>query len=71
MPLATEAHGRLTIQPETSEMRKEFGKMKKVFFWPAAAKDDAGYKTWSTVVTTRNLGRAGWRLAALLKKIWP
>ena len=71
MPLATEAYGRLTIQPQASEMRKEFGVIKKVTFWPSAAKDDAGYNTWSTDVTTRNLGRAGWRLAALLKKIWP
>jgi hypothetical protein len=44
-----------------SHASKVHGTTKKVFFWSATANDEAGYKTWSTDVTTRNLRRAGWR----------
>jgi hypothetical protein len=72
LPLAASAYGDLTIHPQTSEMRKNRdGELVRVFFWPAEAKNEANYKSSSADVVSQNLARAGWRLTALLEKIWP
>jgi hypothetical protein len=39
--------------------------------WPATAANTTAYDSWAKRVVTRNLALGGYRLAALLKRIWP
>ncbi len=39
--------------------------------WPASAASDSAYDTWAKGVVKRNLGLGGYRLAAVLQRIWP
>lgn len=39
--------------------------------WPATAASNSAYDTWAKGVVKRNLGLGGYRLAAVLQRIWP
>lgn len=39
--------------------------------WPATAASDNAYDSWAKGVVKRNLALAGYRLAAVLQRIWP
>jgi hypothetical protein len=39
--------------------------------WPARAASDSAYDSWAKGVVKRNLTLGGYRLAAVLKRIWP
>jgi hypothetical protein len=39
--------------------------------WPATAASDSAYDSWAKGVVKRNLALAGFRLAAVLQRIWP
>ena len=58
MPIATEAHNRLTFRTAPHG-------------WNAKAADLPAYDAWATQQVTTELNHAGFRLAEVLKKIWP
>jgi hypothetical protein len=39
--------------------------------WPARAASDSAYDSWAKGVVKRNLALGGYRLAAVLQRIWP
>lgn len=39
--------------------------------WSATRKDPATYDQWAAAQVRTEIARAGYRLAAILKKIWP
>lgn len=39
--------------------------------WPATAASNSAYDSWAKGVVKRNLGLGGYRLAAVLQRIWP
>lgn len=59
MPIATAAHNRLTFRTAPSQK------------WNATAADLPGYHQWAAAQVRTEIARAGYRLAAILKKIWP
>ena len=58
LPIATEAHARLTFHANDKS-------------WGAKSSDLPGYDPWARAQVSLELGRAGYRLAAVLKKVWP
>ena len=58
LPIATEAHGKLTFHANAKS-------------WGAKSSDLPGYDKWAREQVSLELGRAGYRLAAILKKVWP
>jgi hypothetical protein len=58
MPIAKEAHTRLTFTANAQS-------------WSAHSDNLAGYDQWAASQVRTEIGRAGYRLAAILKKIWP
>ena len=58
LPIATEAHARLTFHANPKS-------------WGAKSSDLPGYDQWAREQVSLELGRAGYRLAAILKKVWP
>ncbi|MEP6673230.1 MAG: S1/P1 nuclease [Chthoniobacter sp.] len=70
MPLAAKAYD-LKYEAKTSKVEKVHGKMTTVTYWPATATDVKTYDSWAGQVAHDNLVLAGFRLAAVLKKIWP
>ncbi|WP_395753837.1 S1/P1 nuclease [Prosthecobacter sp.] len=74
LPDAEKAHRDLSFGPLHAVTKTEFGKKKTVMLRTAttanaqAAKD---YDEWSAKVVHDGLAKAGFRLAAVLKKIWP
>ena len=58
LPIATEAHARLTFHANAKS-------------WGAKSSDLPGYDQWAREQVSLELGRAGYRLAAILKKVWP
>ena len=58
MPIATEAYGKLSFHENSHG-------------WSAHAEDSAAYDKWAAEQATVGIGRAGFRLAAVLKTIWP
>lgn len=58
LPIANEAHTRLTFTANAKS-------------WTAHSNNLAGYDKWAAGQVRTEIGRAGYRLAAILKKIWP
>jgi S1/P1 Nuclease len=58
LPIAKEAHTRLTFTANAKS-------------WTAHSNDLAAYDQWAAGQVRAEIGRAGYRLAAILKKIWP
>jgi hypothetical protein len=58
LPIATEAHNKLTFHANPHS-------------WGAKTDHLAEYDTWAAAQVRTEIGRAGYRLAAILKKIWP
>jgi hypothetical protein len=56
LPIAAEAHSRLTFKANAKS-------------WTARSNDLAGYDQWAAGQVRTEIGRAGYRLAAMLKKI--
>lgn len=59
MPVSTAAHNKLTFHTTPS------GK------WGAKSSNLPAYDQWASAQVRTEIGRAGFRLAAILKKIWP
>ena len=59
MPISTAAHNRLTFRAVSSNE------------WSATAADLPAYHQWAAAQVRTGIARAGYRLAAILKKIWP
>ena len=66
LPDARGAHERLNIGP-----RHLTGGAQPHPAWPASAANNNEYQAWATGVVTKKLAQAGYRLAELLKRIWP
>ncbi len=58
MPIATEAYNKLTFRANPPG-------------WSAQTRNLAAYDQWAAAQVRTEIGRAGYRLAATLKKIWP
>lgn len=58
LPIAREAHNKLSFTANPVS-------------WTAHSNDPAGYDQWAAGQVRTEIGRAGYRLAAILKKIWP
>jgi hypothetical protein len=58
IPISTAAHNKLSFTVTGNK-------------WTAQATDLPGYKQWSSAQVRTEIARAGFRLAAILKKIWP
>lgn len=58
LPIAGSAHDRLTFKANAKS-------------WSATRKDPATYDQWASAQVRTEIARAGYRLAAILKKIWP
>jgi hypothetical protein len=58
LPIAAQAHNKLTFTGTTNN-------------WTAQSNDLAGYDQWAAAQVRTEIARAGFRLAAILKKIWP
>jgi hypothetical protein len=72
LPLARQMHEKITIGPATSVTEKNhLGEMVTHPRWPATCADVPAYDLWAGDLVTKNLTRAGFRLAAVLKSIWP
>lgn len=59
MPISTTAHNKLTFRTAGSSK------------WSAQTADQTGYNQWAAAQVRTEIARAGYRLAAILKKIWP
>lgn len=66
LPDARQAHLLLTFGP-----RRTTGGDPPHPEWPARAANNTAYDSWAKGVVTRNLALGGYRLAAVLKRIWP
>ncbi|HYJ05729.1 MAG TPA: S1/P1 nuclease [Chthoniobacterales bacterium] len=66
LPDARQAHLLLTFGP-----RRMTTGDRPHLEWPATAASNTAYDTWAKRVVTRNLALGGFRLAAVLKRIWP
>lgn len=66
LPDARKAHSLLTFS-----RRQMTGGRHPHPEWPARAANDRAYDTWAKGVVKRNLALGGFRLAAVLKRIWP
>lgn len=66
LPDARQAHLLLTFGP-----RRMTTGARPHLEWPATAASNTAYDSWAKRVVTRNLGLGGYRLAAVLKRIWP
>jgi hypothetical protein len=58
LPIARSAHDQLTFKTNAKS-------------WSATRKDPATYDQWASTQVRTEISRAGYRLAAILKKIWP
>jgi hypothetical protein len=65
LPDARKAHSLLTFGPRHMTGNPPHPE------WPAKAASDSAYDSWAKGVIKRNLALAGYRLAAVLKRIWP
>jgi hypothetical protein len=72
LPLARKIHEQLTLGPAETVTEKNHLKVMVTHpRWPATCRDEAAYDKWATEVATKNITRAGFRLAAVLRSIWP
>ena len=58
LPIATEAYNKLTFHANSPG-------------WSAQTSNLAAYEQWAAAQVRTEIARAGYRLAAILKKIWP
>jgi hypothetical protein len=65
LPDARKAHTLLTFGPRHMTGNPRHPE------WPARAASNSAYDSWAKGVVKRNLGLGGYRLAAILKRIWP
>jgi len=65
LPDARKAHALLTFGPRHMTGDPPHPE------WPAITASDSAYDTWAKGVVKRNLGLGGYRLAAILLRIWP